>query len=241
MKKVLFNWSGGKDSSLCLYKLLKSGQYEVCSLFTSVNREKGRISMHGVREQLLRMQAEKIGIPLHCLMLPGQVDMEAYNRIMSEELRPFREKGITHSAFGDIFLQDLRAYRETRLREIDMKAIFPLWSIPTRELAKSFIDLGFRAVITCIDGSKLDASFVGREYDDTFLKDLPEEVDPCGEYGEFHSFVYDGPIFEAPVSFQRGEVVERSYEPARSGHSFADNSNRRPAFSHWFIDLLPAV
>lgn len=239
MKKVLFNWGGGKDSSLGLYKMLESGEYEICTLLTTVNTEYGRVSMHGSRETLLHRQVQHMAMPLHCVQLPGQVDMQEYNRIMSESLRSFREKGIRYAAFGDIFLENLRSYREEKLRELEIEALFPLWDTPTDRLAREFIDLGFKAVVSCVDGSKLDGSFVGREYDHDFLKDLPGDVDPCGEFGEFHSFVYDGPFFDAPVPFEKGQILERVYERSDSSHSFSDHSGTGSRSSHWFIDLVP--
>lgn len=241
MEKVLFNWSGGKDSSLCLYKLMSSREYEICSLLTTVNEKKERVSMHGIRAELLRSQAEKIALPLDCVMLPDQIDMEEYNRIMRNSLQLYREKGIRCCVFGDIFLENLRSYREKKLYEANMKALFPLWKKPTNTLAREFIDLGFKAIISSIDGSKLDKSFVGREYDHQFLKDLPGDVDPCGEYGEFHTFVYDGPIFDNPVSFETGEVVKKIYEDRQDQtHSFTDNTDSKSAFTYWFIDLIPS-
>jgi uncharacterized protein (TIGR00290 family) len=240
MKKVLFNWSGGKDSSLCLHKMLESGEYEVCRLLTSVNEKKERVSMHGIRKELIQKQAEHIGVPLQCIMLPDQIDMEQYDRIMTNSLQTYRKQDIRYGAFGDIFLDDLRRYREKKLSEIDMEAIFPLWNENTARLALEFIELGFKAVISSVDGSKLDASFVGREFNHQFLNDLPEGVDPCGEHGEFHSFVYDGPIFTIPLSFSKGKIVERTYEPSKkSDHSFSNGSGQNSSFSYWFIDLLP--
>ncbi len=240
MKKVVFNWSGGKDSSLCLYKLQKSNEYDICGLLTTVNKDKGRVSMHGIREKLIHLQAEQIGLPLHCVMLPDQLDMEQYDRIMSESLQAFKEEGVHVGAFGDIFLEDLRKYRENKLREIEVEAIFPLWNNDTERLAREFIDLGFRAIIVSADGQKLDASFVGREFDHQFLKDLPGGVDPCGENGEFHSFVFDGPIFKDPVSFEKGKLVERTYVASGdSVHSFSDKSDQEDSLSYWFLDLLP--
>lgn len=241
MKKVLFNWSGGKDSSLCLYKLLQDDEYDVCRLLTSVNEEKGRVSMHGTREDLLRKQAQKIALPLDCLMLSGQIDMADYDQLMKEKLQSYLESGINYCAFGDIFLDDLRTYREKRLAEVNMKALFPLWKKSTEELARQFINLGFKAVISAVDGSKLEKSFVGRKYDFKFLADLPDDVDPCGEYGEFHSFVYDGPIFEAPVLFETGRIVQKKYNSSKDDdHSFSNNSlENQSSFSYWFIDLHP--
>lgn len=242
MKKILFNWSGGKDSSLCLYKLLQDDEYDVCRLLTSVNEEKGRVSMHGTRKDLLQNQAKKIGLPLDCLMLPGQMDMAEYDQLMKKRLQSYRKKEIDYFAFGDIFLEDLRAYREKRLAEVNMQPLFPLWKQSTKKLARQFFDLGFKAVISAVDGNKLDKSFVGREYSHIFLEDLPEDVDPCGENGEFHSFVYDGPIFKAPVLFQKGEVVQKEYNSSQEdSHSFStEGSENRSTFFYWFIDLHPA-
>lgn len=240
MEKLVFNWSGGKDSSLCLHKLRENDEYDIFSLLTTVNREKGRVSMHGIREKLIRLQAKQIGIPVHCVMLPDQLDMEQYDRIMSESLQTFKEEGVHFGAFGDIFLEDLRKYRENKLREIDMEAIFPLWNKNTDQLAREFIDLGFKAIIVSADGQQLDTSFVGREFDHQFLKDLPGRVDHCGENGEFHSFVFDGPIFEHPVSFEEGEIVERNYEASgNSAHSFSNSPDKKSSLSYWFLDLLP--
>jgi uncharacterized protein (TIGR00290 family) len=239
MEKVIFNWSGGKDSSLCLPKLLESNEYDICGLLTTVNKEKGRVSMHGIREKLIHLQAKQIGIPLHCIMLPDSLDMEQYDQIMSDSLRALKEKGVHFGAFGDIFLEDLRKYRESRLKEIGVEAIFPLWNKNTDQLAREFIKLGFKAVVASVDGRVLDASFVGRKFNHQFLEDLPDGVDPCGENGEFHSFVFDGPIFKRPVPFNKGKIVERTYGATdNSAHSFSNNSNQTSS-SYWFIDLLP--
>jgi len=167
--------------------------------------------MHGVREELLRMQAEKLGIPLKTVYLPENASMEAYDRIMGDHLEALRTEGYTTAVFGDIFLDDLREYRERRLAILELKALFPLWGENTLQLARHFIDTGFKAVVCCVNGAVLDKSFAGRSFDHAFLQDLPPGVDPSGEHGEFHSFVYDGPIFGEPVTFDLGEVVERSY------------------------------
>jgi len=239
MKKVVFNWSGGKDSSLCLYKLLQDNRFEVCNLLCSVSKDHNRVSMHGVRKQLLQLQTEKIGIPLDCLMLPGQITMEQYDDLYLEFLGDYCKREIIYSVFGDIFLQDLRNYREAMLDKINMKSLFPLWGIPTQQLSRDFIKLGFKAVITCVDGNKLDASFVGREYDDSFLEDIPDEVDPCGEYGEFHTFVYDGPLFKKPIRLEKGQIVERIYNQSDLSCNFSNHYTSEQCSAHWFIDLLP--
>ncbi len=225
---------------MCLHKLRESDAYNIYGLLTTINKEKARVSMHGIREELIRLQAEQIGIPLHCVMLPNQLDMEQYDRIMSESLQAFKEEGVYVGAFGDIFLEDLRKYRENKFREIDMEAIFPLWNSNTDQLAREFINLGFRAIIVSADGQQLDTSFVGREFDHQFLKDLPGGVDPCGENGEFHSFVFDGPIFEHPVSFEKGKLVERNYETSgNTAHFFSNSPDQKSSLSYWFLDLLP--
>ncbi|MCW9708064.1 adenine nucleotide alpha hydrolase [Fodinibius salsisoli] len=238
MKKVLFNWSGGKDSSLALYHALQGERYIVTGLLTSFNGANSRVSMHGTRKNLVEEQARNIGLELHPLMLPEQVGMEEYDAFMQQALEKHKKKGVRSYIFGDIFLEDLRAYREQQLQKVDMEAIFPLWQQSTEQLARQFIDVGFKAVVVSINGSKLDRSFVGREYDSQFLADLPAEVDPCGEYGEFHTFVYDGPIFDTPVSFQRGEVVAKTYEQQDDDtHSFQQSGNNNPHPTYFYLDL----
>jgi len=243
-KRAIFNWSGGKDSSLCLHRLLLSGDYEISYLLTTVSEKYQRISQHGVRVDLLETQAQRIGIALHILSMPDTPTMEAYNSVMERTLQGFKDIGITLSIFGDIFLEDLRTYREERLASIGFKGVFPLWKIPTKQLADEFIDLGFKAVIVCIDERHLDKSYVGREFDNQFLDDLPENVDPCGEHGEFHSFVYDGPIFSKPVEFKKGKVVYRKYTPPKSvdidDPCAANTVNpQHITTGFWYCDLLP--
>lgn len=239
MGKVLVNWSGGKDSSLCLHHLSKSDKYEVVGLLT-VSAAYNRVSMHGTRESLIEKQAEAIGIPLHFLRIPEKVTMSEYNQLMMEALQPFKNKGIKYCAFGDIFLEDLRIHREEKLAEINMEGLFPLWNQSTQKLAEQFIDEGFRAVISSLNGNKLDRKFAGRTFDDQFLKDLPADVDPCGEYGEFHTFVWDGPIFNKTIPIKKGKTVERVYEPSNSESASASDSFSHHAdqsSSFWFIDL----
>jgi uncharacterized protein (TIGR00290 family) len=218
---ALFNWSGGKDSALCLHRVRQSGAFRIDCLLTSVNAAYGRVSQHGVRIDLLERQAASIGLPLHKLVLPATLTMGRYDTLMRETLARFRARGVTTSVFGDIFLEELRAYREARLAEAGFTGAFPLWKADTRALAREFIDLGFRAVVVCVDEKHLDASFAGREFDRAFLDALPAGVDPCGEHGEFHTFVYDGPLFRAPVPFARGEVVYRTYAPPAGAGSAA--------------------
>lgn len=226
---ALFNWSGGKDSALALYHTLRNSQFEVKHLLTSVNSETNRISMHGVRLSLLQKQAESIGIPLSLLSLPGEVSMEEYDQLMADKMQGFLDAGISTSIFGDIFLEDLKQYREQKLAQVGLKGDFPLWQRNTKELVNEFISVGFKTMVVSVDGSKLDQSFVGRIIDESFLNDLPENVDPCGENGEFHSFVFEGPIFKKPIRFERGEVVGKEYKLSKETGE---------TVTYWFQDLI---
>jgi uncharacterized protein (TIGR00290 family) len=209
-EKVVLAWSGGKDSAMALYALLKNSQYDVVSLLTTICEQYGRISHHGVRVELLKQQASALGINLHDLYLPGaNCSMEDYEAAMAKAMLEYKEKGILTVAFGDIFLQDLREYRERNLAKVGMKAIFPIWHRDTTETVRKFIDLGFSAYLTCVDGEKLGRVFAGRPIDADLIHDLSDGVDPCGENGEYHSFVSDGPIFRKPVDLNVGKVVLR--------------------------------
>jgi uncharacterized protein (TIGR00290 family) len=208
-KKVLFCWSGGKDSALALRALQQRADVRVTGLLTTVTDGYDRISMHGVRRSLLLRQAEQIGLPLQEVRIPPQCVNPIYEARMKEAMLRHKESGTCGVAFGDIFLEDLREYRERNLALVDMKAMFPIWKRDTRELAREFCELGFRAVAVCIDPRKLPREFAGRELDESFFRDLPEGVDPCGENGEFHTFVYGGPIFSQGIEVERGETVER--------------------------------
>jgi uncharacterized protein (TIGR00290 family) len=209
VEKVLFTWSGGKDSGLALHALLEDGSLEVAALLTTVTEPYDRVSMHGVRRGLLEAQARAIGLPLEIIALSADSGNEEFEEKMAARLRRYRAEGISRVAFGDIFLEDLRKYREENLARVNMAGLFPLWNQGSGELAHRFIRLGFRSVIVCVDTQVLDRRFAGREFDESLLRELPESVDPCGENGEFHSFVYDGPIFREIVRFTRGEAVLR--------------------------------
>ena len=242
--KAIFNWSGGKDSSLALYKIQQAQEYDINCLLTSVNEQFQRISMHGVRVGLLDLQAESIGLPLIKMQIPEMPTMEAYENVMAATLADLKNKGASASIFGDIFLEDLRAYRENKLAEIGLKGVFPLWKIPTDVLVREYIDLGFKSIITCVNEKYLDKSFSGRLIDDAFLKDLPTNVDPCGENGEFHSFVFDGPIFKKPIAFTKGEVVYRTYAAPKDENDSdyncgVDKKAKIPEYGFWYCDLLP--
>jgi uncharacterized protein (TIGR00290 family) len=216
---ILFCWSGGKDSAMALHALQRQGHIRVRALLTTVTEGYQRISMHGVRRELLRRQAESIRLPLHEVLIPQQCVNPVYESRMEEALSVHLAQGVRKVAFGDIFLQDLRDYRENNLARLGMQALFPLWKRDTRELIGAFHVAGFRAISVCVDGKLLDSSSVGRELDESFFRDLPPGVDPCGENGEFHTFVFDGPIFERPIPFTVGEIVQRD--------------------SFFFCDLLP--
>ncbi|WP_375419103.1 diphthine--ammonia ligase [uncultured Hymenobacter sp.] len=211
---AIFNWSGGKDSALALYKVLRAGRYEVTRLLTTLSEPHQRISMHGVRVALLDQQAASIGLPCRKLFLPEMPPMDVYERLLTGALAELRAEGATTAIFGDIFLEDLRRYRETQLAAAGWQAAFPLWGVPTATLIREFLDLGFQTITTCVNAKYLDQSFVGRLIDEQFLRDLPAGVDPCGENGEFHTFVFDGPLFRQPIKFDIGEIVYRQYSPA---------------------------
>jgi uncharacterized protein (TIGR00290 family) len=206
---ILFCWSGGKDSALALHALLQQTDVHIAALLTTVTESYERISMHGVRRELLERQAQSIGLPLHEVRIPPQCVNPIYESRMEEALRIHLENGVRKVAFGDIFLEDLRAYREKNLARIGMTAIFPIWKRDTRELIRAFHANRFRAIAVCIDSKVLDPSFAGRELDDSFFRDLPPYADPCGENGEFHTFVFDGPIFNSPIPVRTGEIVNR--------------------------------
>ncbi|EMY3484035.1 Dph6-related ATP pyrophosphatase [Flavobacterium psychrophilum] len=241
-KKAIFNWSSGKDSALALYKTLQDTEIEIVSLLTSVNKKHNRISMHGVRTQLLVQQAKSIGLPLHIMEIPEMPSMNDYEAVMQETLTQFKEKGISHSIFGDIFLEDLRKYRENKLAEMQLEAIFPLWKIPTKALILEFLALGFKTIVVCVNERNLDKSFVGRVIDAQFIADLPDDVDLCGENGEFHTFTFDGPIFKKPIDFEIGEIVYRKYEkPKQESSNTACDTSSSDAFDFgfWYCDLIP--
>jgi len=206
---ILFCWSGGKDSAMALHTLLQQPDLHATALLTTVTETYDRIAMHGVRRELLKRQAESIGLPLHEVFIPPQCVDPIYEARMEEALRLFHNQGVRKVAFGDIFLEDLRAYREKNLARIGMTALFPIWKRDTRELIRFFHLQHFRAIAACIDSKVLASSFAGRELDESFFHDLPLCVDPCGENGEFHTFVFDGPIFRSPIPVRTGEVVNR--------------------------------
>ena len=206
-EKVLFSWSGGKDSALAFYEISQNQGYEIASLLTTVTEGYHRISMHGVPEVLLEQQASSIGLPLSKVFISKNSSNEEYDSKMKEVVQKFQESGVSAVVFGDIFLEDVRKYREENLAKVGMKGVFPNWKKDNP--SQIFVDLGFKAIVTCINAKVLDKKFVGRVYDKKFLAELPPNVDPNGENGEFHSFVFEGPIFREKIPYRIGEVVER--------------------------------
>ncbi|GAA4326954.1 diphthine--ammonia ligase [Pontixanthobacter gangjinensis] len=239
MNKAYLNWSSGKDSALALYFARQDKSLIIEKLLTTINSDADRITMHGVRTALLKEQAEKIGLPLMISEIGAETSMEDYNRKMKEATQSLISEGFTHSVFGDIFLEDLKKYREEQLAGAGLKAVFPLWKRNTQDLISEFIDLDFKAVVVCTNSKYLDDSFCGRLIDHQFVKDLPGNVDPCGENGEFHTFVFDGPIFNAPVAFKIGEKVNRSYKPSndKDDDCFQDDKDAWDT-EFCFCDLL---
>jgi len=209
-EQVVLSWSGGKDSAMAAYHLLASQKYEIATLLTTVTEDFDRISMHGVRRDLLAQQAESLAIPLHEIMIPKDCPNEIYEARMREALTHFKARGITKIAFGDLFLDDVKQYRDERLAQAGMTGLYPIWMRDTDELVRTFIGLGFKAILACVDTQAIDASFAGRELDYQLLRDLPEDADPCGENGEYHSFVYAGPIFKKAIPCRAGERVMRT-------------------------------
>jgi uncharacterized protein (TIGR00290 family) len=239
MTKAYLNWSSGKDSALALYYACQKKQYRIDKLLTTINKETERISMHGVRVDLLIQQINKIGLPVDVVELSSDTGMNDYNRKMTEATIALKAEGFTQSIFGDIFLKDLKKYREEQLQKVGIEAVFPLWKKNTKFLIEEFIELGFKAIVVCTNSKYLEDSFCGRIIDDNFLKDLPDNVDPCGENGEFHTFVFDGPIFSSPVKFEIGEKVKRSYKPAKKSDDCFQNDHHAWDTDFCFCDLIP--
>jgi uncharacterized protein (TIGR00290 family) len=227
--QAYMNWSGGKDSALSLYKALQDERYNITHLLTSINAVHNRISMHGVRRSLLQAQAQAIGLPLETIELAEQPTMQEYEGAMAGKVQQMKQQGCTHAIFGDIFLEDLRLYREKKLQQQGVGCIFPLWKKDTIGLVKEFIELGFKSIIVCVNENYLDKSFCGRVIDENFLQDLPNNVDPCGENGEFHSFVFEAPMFKNKIQVTIGETVYKEYAPP--------GADKKP-YGFYFCDLL---
>ncbi len=229
-KKAVFNWSGGKDSALALHKILQSGDYDVVSLLTTVNAESGRSSMHAIPARLLHEQARSIGIPLHVVELAANGGMGNYENAMRRAVEHFKSQGVGHFIFGDIFLHDVRAYREKQLQPYGIEVVEPLWDRSPEEIMDEFLASGLQTVVVTTMAELLDESFIGRHIDRAFLDDLPAGVDICGENGEYHTFCYDGPIFCYPVPFTLGRPQKITI-PVK----LDDGTERN--HSYWFADL----
>jgi uncharacterized protein (TIGR00290 family) len=237
MVQAFMNWSGGKDSSLSLYRVLQDKHYQVGSLVTNVNAVHNRISMHGVRRELLDAQAQALHIPLETVEIPEEPTMEEYEAATAGKIASLKKAGYTHAIFGDIFLEDLKNYREKKLQEQQITCVFPIWKLSTAELIKEFIGLGFKAIIVCVNESQLDKSFCGRFLDESFLRDLPATVDPCGENGEYHSFVFEGPIFHKPISIKKGGIVHRTYRAPEEQGDLNHPKRQILSYGFYFCDL----
>jgi uncharacterized protein (TIGR00290 family) len=236
-KKAIFCWSGGKDSSFALYKILQEGEYEITALFTTVNENFKRVSMHGVREELVEEQAKSIGIPLIKMYVKTGSNDE-YERKMEAFMLGQKARGVEYVIFGDIFLEDLRAYRDSNLEKVKMKGIYPLWKMSTTLLAHEFINLGFKTILCCTNDAYLSDKEVGSLFDLKFLNSMPPGVDPCGENGEFHTFCYEGPIFKTPIKIEIKEKVYRPLEIKTDSNHPCPNESKTQGF--WFCELTPA-
>jgi len=219
MEKILFCWSGGKDSAISLYEIQRGQKYKIVSLLTTITEDYDRVSMHGVPRILIEQQAQSLGLPIQQVFISKACSNEEYESKMREILIKFQQNGVSSVVFGDVFLEKVRKYREDNLSKLGMTGLFPIWGRDTTELTRSFIALGFKAIITCVDARVLDKRFVGKIIDGSFSAQLPPNVDPAGENGEFHSFVFDGPIFRKRIAYTLGESVLRD--------------------SFYFCDLLP--
>jgi uncharacterized protein (TIGR00290 family) len=233
--KTYFNWSSGKDSALALYHLLKDEHFSVDELITTVNSHYNRVSMHGLRKELLLAQTNAIDIPVSLIELPEMPSMEVYEQKMNETVSRLKNDGFTHSAFGDIFLEDLRDYRDKQLAEVNVTSVYPLWKRNTKELLNEFLDLGFKTIIVCANSKYFNDHSVGTIIDKDFIDNLPKNVDPCGEHGEFHTFCFDGPIFKNPIDFTIGEKVYREYDTPKTDDSVCAPDR----YGVWYCDLLP--
>lgn len=229
--KTYFNWSSGKDAALALYYLQQNDQYKVSKLVTSVNSYYNRVSMHGLRRAMLEKQTEALQLPLALIELPENTNMDIYNKIMAESTDALKNEGYTHAAFGDIFLEDLKAYRDNQLSKTNLTGVYPLWKKNTKTIMQEFLNLGFKALIVCASAKYFDKDFVGKIITKELIASLPEEVDVCGENGEFHTFCFDGPIFKQKVDYKLGEKTYKEYPNPEV--------NNQDKCGFWYVDILP--
>lgn len=241
MKKAYFNWSSGKDSAFALYKILQQKEYRIEKLITNVNEDYQRVSMHGLHENLLEAQAKSIDIPLEKIYFPADVTMDLYNQKMKDKTTELKSLGLNHAVFGDVFLEDLKKYRDSKLKEVGITGVYPLWKQDTKTILKEFLKLGFKTITVCVNAKKLGKEFVGRVIDEDFINELPDSVDVCGENGEFHTFCFDGPIFKNPVEFEIGEKVLKSYtlnkDDSQNCHEDTSEKVKNYDTSFWYCDL----
>ena len=237
-ENTILSWSGGKDAALALH-LLKEDNVKIESLFTTINKDLQRITMHGVHVDLLMQQADSLGQSIDLIELPENITMSKYNAIMGRFLKGKVQEHVSEIVFGDIFLQDLRNYRDKEMSQYNLSTLYPLWQKSTKQIAEQFISLGFKAIIVAISSDKLDKSYAGREFDLDFINSLPDTVDPCGENGEFHTFVYDGPIFSYPIQLRTGEITYKKYETSTDDDCFCtDETSSDWDKGFWFCDLI---
>jgi uncharacterized protein (TIGR00290 family) len=229
MKRAFVGWSGGKDCTLALHKIIGEGICEPAYLLTTLSAETKRVSMHGVRRELITRQEFSLGIRGRKVYLPADTSHETYNRYMHHECLLMKQRGIGYGVFGDIFLEDLKRYREEKLAEAGIEGVFPLWQTASRKVYEEFTGLGYKAIIICVDEQKMGREFLGRTLDEQLLAELPAGVDPCGENGEFHTFAYEGPLFRQPIQFSTGETVYKTYDSPQGGGKAG----------FYFLDLVP--
>lgn len=230
-KKVSFAWSGGKDSALALYKLMQDDKYEVVALHTTFGEDTKRVGLHGIHESLIQKQAEAIGLPLDSLYYPASQTNEAYEKVMSSYLDELEKRGVTYIAFGDIFLEDLKKYREAQLEVKGFKGVFPLWGANTQKILDEFFEAGFKTIVCAADGDLFDKTQVGELLTNKLIQEVQTPIDPCGENGEFHTFCFDGPIFKYPIAFKRDETISKTYD-------FKTSDGKEHHKHFWFKELL---
>tara|TARA_R110002050_G_scaffold286088_1_gene436065 strand:+ start:2617 stop:3345 length:729 start_codon:yes stop_codon:yes gene_type:complete len=242
MSNTILNWSGGKDACLALHKLAADDNYTVNKLLTTINKSRGRITMHGVRTDVLNAQVNALGYELEFVELPENITMNRYSEIIGNKAKQHQENGAEVYAYGDINLIDLRKFRDAEISQYNLKTTYPLWNKTTKDLGVLFLELGYKAIVVAISSDKLDESFCGRAYDQSFLDDLPAGVDPCGENGEFHTFVYDGPMFNHPINLQVGKKTYQTYSPSKEDDNCFCSKQEQKDWDtgFWFCDLTLA-